>query len=517
MKKAATKNFERISQAHSLMHNPELTESAPVLRPLEKNTFEDLLNVAESAQKSLPNLIYLGSKEEIKNRSSKMPQVRVTQPLTGRLVAFDRSSLLSAYFKKMYLQAAQPEFFYEDKVPALNLPSGKFPKIDVFAIPTIKNEKFPSAVFTYCSPSGKNVEMLWQPKTGESLQRALMDNQSYDKREAAIFLDYGEHLFTFKTGNLVCPPINYSQRLRFQKTGIFAFYESKKPELLVLLSNPTKNAILVLVKGKKEWLKDSYWMLPPLSRKCIALNFLPENPALGTSEAEVQIECLSGRVFTKVNSFNLSIETKVNRAFPTFRCKLAKASARYESKPDARLIINISLQGTGSLTGSLLIPQIGAHANFRTEDTATNSDFEYSFPIPSEKFILCGNTLKVILVTDSYYANMRFQEKSVAFQKVYLKKSLPALFFNDMLPGSERTLPLVVRRTDGKSFHLKTSVPPGCEKYLKVFRRDSSALIFHFDTSNLRPGTKINEIIGLIDADSGLRDRIKIIANVVNA
>src|SRR5690242_12023547 len=107
MKEAATEKFERIRRAHSLMHNPELADSTPVLRLLVKDTCEDLLSATENAPMSLPNLIYLGSKKDIKNRLSEMSPFPVTQPLarkTGKLVAVEGSSFLSAYFKNLYLQ-----------------------------------------------------------------------------------------------------------------------------------------------------------------------------------------------------------------------------------------------------------------------------------------------------------------------------------------------------------------------------------------------------------------------------
>lgn len=432
MNKTDVEKYELIRYAHSRIHDPELIESASVLAVSDKNTVEDLLTVEEnSAQMILPNLLYLGLKKIINNTTGDLSIHKADKTIRAKtgFPESGRYSTLSAYLKNLYLLSAEPENFSPD---AIVLPSdtsdNKIPKIDIVPPSVLKIEKFPTAVFSHFSIGSEKVQLLWQSSHTDKIQRTTLDNQTNNRRESALLLDYGTYLFSYKTGNMIYPPPGYTKKIGLLKTGIFAFYYNKKPSPVIRLINRSKETVYLSLTSKESWLNTEYILLQPLQKKRVVLDIVTEKLEPGINKGQVDLCFLSKTKSRKIKSFNTEIDTEIKGVVPLLKCKLKNRQNTSKNIFDITLDITISLQGEGSLSGMILLPQIGKQFDFRSDDAARHSTIEYNFSIPSEKLPLCGNALTVVLISDCYHANRRIQQQQIAFQTV-LKKSLPALIF----------------------------------------------------------------------------------------
>jgi hypothetical protein len=123
--------------------------------------------------------------------------------------------------------------------------------------------------------------------------------------------------------------------------------------------------------------------------------------------------------------------------------------------------------------------------------------------------------LEILVLTDSFLANYRLNRMHVPYKLNYLKKSVPALTFGTIRTGESKSLRLEVARSDGREVELAVTVPPAIRTFLEAVFLRPDAYVFRLDARQLRAGMQIQEIVHLIDSRSGLRDQIKVLANLV--
>jgi hypothetical protein len=180
------------------------------------------------------------------------------------------------------------------------------------------------------------------------------------------------------------------------------------------------------------------------------------------------------------------------------------------------LTVKVHASGAGPLSGMLLLLPLGESVDFHSSEVRENATFQQDFVIPSGR-LPPGESgrMKVTLVTDSYLVNRRVLETEIPYRAVYLKKSPPALIFGSVPPGAAHTLRLVAQRSDGKELDLRAAIPRHAAAYLTATRIETDTYAFRLDASRLQPGTPVIEDIALTDGTSGLRDKIKVIAEVM--
>lgn len=376
---------------------------------------------------------------------------------------------------------------------------------------------FNDCTFQVHAPRAEKVSLVWQEPDGKAGGRVQMDNTSPDMFETTVGIQDGDYLFTYDVDGCTRPDSRYSQRIVVKPDGVFAPVRLARREKTVTLRNQSSWDEVVRLETDSPWLvADAELRLPAGGRAEPVVRVIPEkiNPGRHTGKLTASVH-RQGKVVVAAST-SVEVTVEAGGTVPELRCQPNEFGWIVQGKDRLIFEVEVRVSGHGPLTGMVFLGHPGEAVDFQIEGGSDQSVFTRTFTIDSLDLPhRAEGSLKLTLVSDCYLANYRLIELRLPYRLVYLKKSLPALTFGKVRHGMTRTLRLEVERSDEKAVELEVAIPDSAGRYLQAFRARPDAYSFMFDTRGLRVGDAIDEVVTLADRASGLRDQVKVLAEVV--
>jgi len=371
--------------------------------------------------------------------------------------------------------------------------------------------------FQVHAPRAEKVSLVWQQPERETGGRVQMDNTSQSMFETTIGVLDGDYLFTYDVDGCTRPDSRYSQRIVVKSGGVFAPVRLARREKTIALRNQSSWDEIVRLESDSPWLvAESELRLPAFERVEAIVRVLPEKMGRGKNTGRLTASVPRQGNVVVAASIPVEVRLEAGGAVPEMRCRPTEFGWIVQGEDRLVFEVEVRATGRGPLTGMIFLGHPGEAVDFQIDAGSDQSVFTRMFTIDSLDLPhRPDGSLKLTLVSDCYLANYRLIELILPYRLVYLKKSLPALTFGKVRHGLARTLRLEVERSDEKAVELEVAVPKSAKRYLQAFRARPDAYSFMFDTRGLRVGDAIDEVVTLADKASGLRDQIKVLAEVV--
>jgi hypothetical protein len=377
---------------------------------------------------------------------------------------------------------------------------------------------FNDHAFQVHAPRAEKVSLVWQQPERETGGRSQMDNTSPGMFETTIGIQDGDYLATYDVDGCTRPDSRYSQRIVVKTDGVFAPMRLARREKTIVLRNLASWDEVVRLESDSLWLvvADAELRLPAGGRAEAIVRVLSEKITRGRNTATLTASVhRQGNVVVAATT-SVEVTLEAGGAVPEIRCRPSEFGWIVQGEDHLVFEVEVRAIGRGPLTGMIFLGHPGEAVDFQIEAGSNQSLFTRTFTIDSLDLPhRAEGSLKLTLVSDCYLSNYRLIELGLPYRLVYLKKSLPALTFGKVRHGLTRTLRLEVERSDEKTVELEVAVPESARRYLQAFRARPDAYSFMFDTRVLQVGDAIDEVVTLTDQASGLRDQVKVLAEVV--
>lgn len=515
--------IDQIYRAYSRLHNPQVKESAALV-PLNADVTRELMAIEEKLhrEKTKKQAFWtvrpMVLRTEAMKAGSAYAKKQSSVASSTDINEAERDLLFSSYTGRLirYECQSEPELA-DDNTVVSSSKVGPSPKIELTPVRAEpKVDLFPACTFTLASAADNTVEMVWRPVGESSVNRVMMEYESPGVYRTALSLGFGSYVFSYSIDGVVVPPSSHAQHVRLQGNGVFAHLEHRRPKLILRLTNNRKIRELVSLATDEKWLVSGTFLVPPESSVYVGLTILPDQLSLGMNEGVVRLRALRPAEVNELGILTIKIEGIAQGAVADLHCDSPSAVDSDRVATELCFKLNVMTRGTGAFTGMLLLPQLGDSIDFEIGDVSESLVFSHDLVVPTQKIPHReSGRLKVLLINDSYLTNQRVIRSEVPYNVVYLKKSLPALLFGSLRPGAAKTLRLSARRSDGKKFSLNSVIPAHAANYLMASRNDTNTLSFRLDASKLQPGATVDDTIVLTDVSSGLRDTIRVMAQVL--
>lgn len=531
------KTFERFQMEHARLHDPGLLRGAVELRSVDLRKFAPAAGQKVKRKKK---------KRHGAAAAWSVPKVtarRVAEPPTGE-------ELLPIEFVWKLVGSDGAGRDDGPNVPARaetldEHPRGQ-PEIEIEPPNVARSLKlFQELMFTLDAPAARQVDLVWserpdnaapnlaipsEPKTAWGgngaaagvLQLAVMDHIHGDHFETQIGIGDGVYLFGYLVDGYMQPDVRFSQRLFVNGQGIFTALVLARHTQILRVTNKSKFPERAWLAANVSWLLPDRRNvdIPPLTSVETVVAFHPPSMQPGLNEGLVHVSVEREGHLTGASFVNFSAQTEVGGAVPVISFEPVELGVIRQGLDESSLLVRVTARGRGPLTGMISLPHSDELADFRLNaDHSQTASFAHSFRIDSANLSYPRQdrieaALKVRILTDSFLANYRLYAADIPYRLVHLKKSLPALSFGTLRPGSSKVMRLEVSRSDKQAVELAVALPAGAESYLEAYPARNDAYVFRFDARALPEGTSISETVELIDRKSGLRDHVKVLGTV---
>ena len=512
--------FEKYRLEHSRLRDPELVRSSIELIPVAMDPFA---KPAPPGNKRLAK--GKRRKERSKRRSRKLPDAPAdlaARPEPDAAVN-DASGAHPGYerFTEYLLQSKTSATDAENEQLAASdgakLPDrAKNAKVTISPLTMARRVSlFQDQQFEFSAPDGQQVELAWLTAEGGALHRAQMDHVSSDVFRAIVSMADGEYLLGYAVDGVMRADARSARRLLLRCNGLFAPFELKRHWQPITLHNRGRTNEIVRLETDAVWLAvESGLPLPANERIQTHIRLMPEAMSHGLNRAKVRA-LTRGNDADSVAEAEVAVEAETNGMIAELRCHHREFDSILQGVESLQVHVEVAARGSGVLNGMILLRHTEEIVDFRLEASIESPRYSHTFTIDSGRLPYREEgSLKLTLITDSYLANHRLLETEVPYRLIYLKKSLPALAFGRVAYGATRTLRLEVERSDGREIEIDVERPEEIEHCLEIYPLSDRAFSFRLDTRVLAPGDKISQAITLTDRVSGLRDRVKVLAEI---
>jgi hypothetical protein len=367
------------------------------------------------------------------------------------------------------------------------------------------------------APKAQEVSLVWQESGSDIVQRVHMEQSSLGEFEAVVAMDDADYLVTYEVDAAGRPDPRYATRVVVKNGCAFAPMRISRKELVLALHNYATWDEVVCLEADSPWLVTQGEVVIPAHGLAETIaRILPERMGQGKNNTGLTAFVRRGQKVVVAASASLEINLEAGGAIPEMRCEPNGFGWIVQGQDVLEFDVEIRARGHGQLRGMVYLGHTGEATDFQVEASGDPSLFLKRYTVDSLDLPhRSEGILKVTLVSDSYLSNNRVIEARLPYQLVYLKKSLPALAFGRIKQGLARTLRLEVDRSDGQPVDLEATVRESARHYLQAFRARPNAYSFMFDARDLQVGYTIKEVVALVDRGSGLRDQVKVLAEVI--
>ncbi|HJQ70923.1 MAG TPA: hypothetical protein VKA70_18250 [Blastocatellia bacterium] len=503
--------FKRYRQEHAQLYAPEASESSAWL-------------IADDVKESYSPRSVARRKRERKRRdkqAQKESLAHAPEPQPSMMADLSTGDLLGiegwlhqAYSTGAVLATeeveAAPELEAADPAQRIEIsPSQVNCRIDLFE----------DQSFQVSAPEAKKVHMIWRSRPDERLQRVEMDYKDRGIFNTAVSISDGEHLFAYEVDGFVRPDPRHSQRLAIGPDGLFAPLSLLRNAAELVLKNHGGEPAIIDLEPAAQWIvaEKGLRLLPGESVRTMT-RLLPPLMSAGKNEAGLSVRLRGRGGNGAVASARLEALAETGGAIPEVTCSPRELGWVFQGRERLEINVEVMRRGRGRLSGMIFLPASKEIADFQLEAEADNPRFSHTFMVDSLTLPYRTNgSLSITVVTDSYLSNHRLSQIELPYKFVYLKKSLPALAYGKVQKGLSRVLRLEVARSDGEEINLEVVVPKPATHYLEPYRARPGIFSFRLDTQRMDVGTVVSEVVDLIDVSSGLRDQIKVVAEVIGS
>jgi len=530
--------FERFRLEHARLHDPALVHGAVELVPVE------LSEVAPA--------VAGGGKKKKKRHGLKSGWAAQVAAQTAGAVPETERLLPAAFMRQLLTQTSRAAELAHTPRETNVAPQGE-PRIEVEPQHvTRKLSLFQEQTFALDAPAAQQVELVWcaaqefaararttQAATAQwraveaeprqlgamrvrELQRVVMDHKHADHFETQVGLADGAYLFAFAIDGHMRPDARYARRVLLGSDGLFAPFTLARHEQTLTLTNKSKADERVQLEASAPWLVPEQTQIDLPARSSVETVVRFDLPAMsaGLNEGLLRLSVEREAGLNAAGVIHFAAQVEVGGAVPLITFAPREFGEVRQGLDEPQLQVEITAHGRGPLTGMISLPHSGELADFslRADDDEA-ARYMHTFHVesanlPQPQPHRTESALKVMIITDSFLANYRLCHAQIPYRLVHLKKSLPALSFGTVRPGSTKTMRLEVERSDKQEIELYVALPANVTAYLEAYPARADAYVFRFDASTLQPGTSISEIVELLDRKSGLRDQIKVLATV---
>lgn len=510
--------FEKYRAEHSRLRDPELVRSSVELIPVAMEPFAKPAPPVPSGNKRL------AKGQRRRERSKRLPQlppdlIAPPEPdiavgsAPGDQPGHERFTEY-LWQKTSAAGAAPPQLPGPASANLPDLPK----KAKITISPPALSRRislFQDQQFEFSAPGGQQVEMAWLTAGGGEVHRAQMDRASPDIFRATVSLADGEYLLGYLVDGVMQTDGRSARRVLLRGDGLFAPFELKRYWQPITLHNRGRTDEIVRLETDAKWLAaEPLLTLPANNRIQTLIRLAPQAMSQGLNRAKVRA-LTQGNGADPVAEVEVAIEAETNGMIAEMKCHHRRFDSILQGVDSLEVSVEVAARGSGALNGMILLRHTEEIANFRIEASSESARHSHTFTIDSGRLPYREQgSLKLTLITDSYLANYRLLQTEVPYRLIYLKKSLPALAFGRMAHGTTRTLRLEIERSDGQKIEIDVAPPEEIKHCLEFYPLSDSAFSFRLDTRVLAPGDKISQEIMLTDRVSGLRDRMKVLAEV---
>jgi hypothetical protein len=529
--------FERFQQEHARLHDPALVRGAVEFVRVE---------MSEVA----PGLARPGKKKKKKRHGVRAgwTPTQVAAPPVVEVPEAERL-LPSAFMRKLRAKARVEELFDTARTEThAETPHGE-PRVEVEPESVSRSlSLFQEQAFALVAPAAQQVELVWREERAPvfrshttawdtaqrniaqastalrgELQRVVMDHTQADSFETQIGIADGAYLFAFSVDGHMRPEARYARRVLLNRDGLFAPLALARHAQTLTLTNRNKFAERVQLEANVLWLVPEQIEINLPARGSVKTTVRFHLPAMlsGLNEGLLHLKAKREEGTAVAGIIHFAAQVEVGGAVPEISFVPQEFGEVRQGLDEPQLWVEVTARGRGPLTGMVSLPHSGELADFRldAEDDGDAARFAHKFQVasanlPQPQPHRTDAALKVMLITDSFLANYRLCRAEIPYRLVHLKKSMPALSFGTVRAGARKSMRLEVERSDKQEIELSVTLPEGVASYLEAYPARADAYVFRFDANALEPGTSISETVELIDRRSGLRDQIKVLANV---
>ena len=374
--------------------------------------------------------------------------------------------------------------------------------------------------FSCLAPGAKNVEVVWV-EDGE-VNRARLTHDQVDLFAGQVALPEGNYLVAFDVDGHRRPPLQLAQRVVLNRQGMFGPLEITRPKETLVITNCRRKDERILLETQEPWIKVDrpFIDLLGLETGTVSVDFDTTAMAAGPNEGRLHLKIWREEAAISVGVIHFAVELIVGGAIAEFSVTPSEFGEINQGIDEVQLQFVARARGVGPLNGMVNLPQSGELVDFRLDASQeTDSRFTHTFIINSADLVLpqphtTDVDLEILVLTDSFLANYRLHRIQIPYKLIYLKKSVPALFFGTVRAGETKAMRLEVARSDAREVQLEVTLPSAAGAFVEALPVRSDAYVFRLDAGQLGAGTEIEETVQLIDQKSGLRDQIKVLATI---
>jgi hypothetical protein len=306
---------------------------------------------------------------------------------------------------------------------------------------------------------------------------------------------------------------------------VFAPLEITRPKETLAITNCRRRDERVLLETQEPWIKlnSAFIELLGLESGKVSVDFDTTAMVTGPNEGRLHLKVWRDDAAISVGMIHFAVELIVGGAVAEFSFTPMDFGEINRGIDDVQLQCEVQAHGVGPLNGMISLPQSGELVDFRLDASEeTNSRFTHTFIINSADLVLpqprtTDVDFEMLILTDSFLANDRLSRIHIPYKLIYLKKSVPAIFFGTVRVGETKAMKLEVVRSDAREVQLAVSLPFTTGAFIEALPLRPDAYVFRLHAGQLRAGTEIEETVQLIDQNSGLRDQIKILATIAES
>lgn len=372
------------------------------------------------------------------------------------------------------------------------------------------------------APDGERVSFVYLRNDATGAEIVPMDRLDAHSFRAAVGLEDGIYLSTFRVDGCTRPEAKQAQQLYVRSDYVFAPMTLARQRQQLTVTNRGEVAEEIELKPDVRWIVVEPSQLSLAKGESINAGIRFDFSAMkpGLNEGAVELFVFREKPITAVATVRVAVPLSVAGAVPEVSFEPLELGNIRQGIDPVELQMRVRARGSGLLTGMINSPESGELVDFRLNaDDPSQNQFVHTFQfdssfLPKPQPHQSEAKLNLVVVTDSFLANRRLCRVEVPYRLVYLRKSLPALSFGSVRSGGTKALRLDVTCSDDREVELAVKLPPQTGSYLEAYQARANAYVFRFSAGGLPNGATVNETIQLIDQTSGLRDHIKVLATV---